>query len=228
MSSTTIRIPRPLEPTWLEVISGRLGRINWWIAAAIIIALAALIISVGALRVASRQPKTVTTPVAVKSLPAPAVPVVKSTGPTAGELASATLHDGDGAIRLAKRQLMANPTIVDGTKYQPFTGKAGDSIALKEWAGKVASEIAVSHGFIDKFGANIRFFKKMPYRQAFVLQKTADGNDVQFAVFTAQPGSGFSAAPQRTMGPSTHFLGFKPGTDQRVKLPAGEYLYIPG
>jgi len=63
-------------------------------------------------------------------------------------LSMASIRPGEGPTSPYARQLMANPQI-KGNGIEPFTGNLSDKKAIKKWAGRQATLIAIHNHQID-------------------------------------------------------------------------------
>jgi hypothetical protein len=156
----------------------------------------------------------------------------KLTGPSAAQLALATIHKGEGIEHALIRQLVDNPGSYG------YTGDENDAKAVKRWAGHEAHVLAVKGGYYEwKFGAEVRV--KVSDKVAYVLQENADG-DLQVAEYTttSPPGQNagtpsgngtFSLATTHTLAPTiaaSQFTGASPKTGDKLPVPPYEYVYM--
>jgi hypothetical protein len=150
-----------------------------------------------------------------------------------------TIHRGEGIETAFIRQLVADPSLCDGSKIcPPFSGDRNDPAALRQWAGRAAHILACKAGYADcKYGAaDIRVAK--PDAMAYVIQKTADKVQVaEYHISTFSPSSFFDGVEKATVNALTpigvqlaaatiaasQFLGLP---DIVNKLPSYEYRHI--
>ena len=149
---------------------------------------------------------------------------------------------GEGIEHPLIRQLVADPSIVDGQQVVcgkkeislEFDGDTDDKAAVKHWAGRVAHLITTCGiGKVDsKFGGEIRV--SAANTVAYVIEKD-DAGALSVAEYKVPPDSdsksddnvtGTQAATHDvvTTGPAT-FLGVD-GDGKKLTLPSYEYLYV--
>lgn len=170
---------------------------------------------------------------------APTAPVAPATPPVKVVVAKkvpealkiAIVQKGEGIEHAFIRQLVANPSIVEGVKIKvlgkvydiTFKGDKGNTKELKKWAGWASHLIALNHGFVD-FATGREVRVKVANNVAYLLQR--DGDAVTTGEYEKDAGGNFKDSPTDT----TQSLGdemnlFKGNTSG---IQAYEYVWKEG
>jgi hypothetical protein len=148
----------------------------------------------------------------------------------AERLALGTPHKGQGFEHSMIRQLRADPTKFNSTKFK-FTGDFAQTAAVKTWAGRVAHIIAIEDGKFDiKFHSSVG--PRRPDEVSYLLDVDSNGNVTVAEYVTPKPGQGFGSDPQpQHVGrlansiSQAQFAGW-PDNLQHHSLPVYEYLQL--
>lgn len=117
--------------------------------------------------------------------PPPLVPPASQVQPVDFKIAG--VHKGEGEEHAFIRELIADPSRADHTKWE-YKGDRHDTRAVKEWAGHTAAVIAIGIGHKNwKFGEEARVIK--PDSIAFDIKNDGKGNltVVQYAITPPAP-----------------------------------------
>lgn len=173
--------------------------------------------SIGALERGDHQPAAVAEPSATAVKPAVKLSAPAPAQTFAERMKLANVERGGSFIRSVGRQLKADPVTWG------FKGDPADAHAVKKWADREATLIAIrDEKFSPEYGAEIRV--KTPDRTAYLLEKGSDGQTT-VAVFSRGRGESYGTSPTKVEQLASSSTRVPDWLNTHQPVPPNEYLY---